>query len=74
LHGDPIALRAADTPWFVVAESGGGGNVLVNSGSRGGWESFTILFLTPHQAPSSLGQNRSDNPRFREAEHRGRPR
>jgi hypothetical protein len=40
--GDAVTLRANDTPWFVVAESGGGANVNVNSTNRGAWETFTI--------------------------------
>jgi hypothetical protein len=40
--GDRVTLHANDTPWFAVAESGGGGNVNVNSTSRGAWETFTI--------------------------------
>jgi hypothetical protein len=47
-HGDAISLRANDTVWYVVAESGGGGNVAVNSTARGGWETFTVMLLTPH--------------------------
>ena len=48
LHGDAIALRANDTPWYVVAEAGGGGNVFVNTTSRGVRETFTIFFISPH--------------------------
>jgi hypothetical protein len=41
--GDAVTLRANDTVWYVVAESGGGGNVNVNSTNRGAWETFTIV-------------------------------
>jgi hypothetical protein len=47
-HGDLIALRAGDSSWYVGADGGGGGSVNVNSASRGAWETFTILFVTPH--------------------------
>jgi hypothetical protein len=52
-HGDSIALRAGDSSWYVVADGGGGGSVNVTSASRGGWETFTILFVTPHSSQGS---------------------
>ena len=54
-HGDAIALRANDTPWYVTAESGGGGNVMVNAAARAAWETFTVLFVSPHSTdPQAL--------------------
>jgi hypothetical protein len=54
-HGDAVALRANDTPWYVTAESGGGGNVMVNVAARAAWETFTILFVSPHATdPAAL--------------------
>ena len=42
--GDTISLRTdADSPWFVVAEEGGGGAVNVNRRTDGPWERFTLV-------------------------------
>jgi hypothetical protein len=49
--GDLISLRAGDTSWYVVAANGGGGTVAVTSTARTGWETFNILFATPHGTP-----------------------
>jgi hypothetical protein len=50
-HGDLISLRAGDTSWYVVAANGGGSTVAVTSTARTGWETFNILFATPHSTP-----------------------
>jgi len=42
-----MSLRANTTPWYVIAESGGGRNVNVNSTNRGPWETFTVTFVQP---------------------------
>src|SRR5205085_697503 len=47
-HGDAVSFRAGDSSWYIVAEGGGGGNVAANSATRGGWETFVLLFVTPH--------------------------
>ena len=37
--------RDADSPWFVVAEEGGGGAVNVNRRTDGPWERFTVVVV-----------------------------
>jgi len=42
--GQTITLRTAgDPPWYVSADSGGGGPVTVDRTSRGGWETLTLV-------------------------------
>jgi len=57
-HGDAVALRAGDSSWYVVASGGGGGSVSATSTARTGWETFILLFVTPHStegsAPASI--------------------
>jgi len=44
--GDTISLRTdGDSPWFVVAEEGGGGAVNVNRRTDGPWERFTVVVV-----------------------------
>jgi len=44
--GDRITLRVAgDARWYVAAEGGGGGNVMVNRPSAGTWETFKLVFV-----------------------------
>jgi hypothetical protein len=44
--GDRITLRTAgDARWYVAAEGGGGGNVMVNRPSAGSWETFKLVFV-----------------------------
>lgn len=45
-HGDAVAMRAGS--WYVVADAGGGAGASANSAARGAWETFTLLFATPH--------------------------
>jgi hypothetical protein len=52
-HGDSVGLRAGDSSWYVVALGGGGGSVTVTSTIRTGWETFTVLFMTPHSSEDS---------------------
>lgn len=55
-HGESIGLHVADTSWYVAAEGGGGGNAHVRSISWAAWETFTILFVTPHSSDVAPGQ------------------
>ncbi|MBM3773455.1 MAG: hypothetical protein FJW27_19630 [Acidimicrobiia bacterium] len=64
-HGEPIALRTSSGA-FVVAENGGDGNVMANGTFRAAWETFTLLYVTPHgsdvAAPGlPLGRAASEN-------------
>jgi len=43
--GDEIRLRAADTPWYVTADGGGGSTVNVNRPAAGPWETFRIALV-----------------------------
>ena len=44
--GDAVRFRVSgDARWYVAAEGGGGGNVLVNRPSAGTWETFKFLFV-----------------------------
>ena len=55
-HGEQVTLKAVSTPFYVIAESGGGGGVNVNSANRALWETFTLLYVSPHTsdvAPAS---------------------
>ena len=56
---DRASLRAGDSSWFVSAESGGGSSVSVTGTARGAFETFTLLFATPHSvAAASAGSVR----------------
>jgi len=54
-HGEPVTLRASTTPFYVLAESGGGGSVTVNSANRAAWETFMLLFASPHSTDVAPG-------------------
>ena len=56
-HGESVTLRANDSSWYVSAENGGGGAVSAAGATAGSWETFTILFVTPHSALTAPGQS-----------------
>jgi hypothetical protein len=44
--GDLVRLRVSgDARWYMAAEGGGGGNVMVNRSSAGTWETFKLVFV-----------------------------